>query len=194
VFNDDFEKKIDRFTRGIVRRKIAQLIGRAGFAKQDREDLEQELTLRVLQSLPSFDPAQAHRNVFTTTVVERFVDNILRHRGAEKRDYRRISSLNVMIDIEDEGSVELGETVSQRELHSRTGRHPRSNEELAQLAHDVADVMATLPNDLRDLVELLEIKTVSEAARAMGVPRTTLNESVRRLRRRFESAGLKDYL
>ncbi len=31
-------------------------------------------------------------------------------------------------------------------------------------------------------------------ARDMGVPRTTLNESVRRLRRRFESAGLKDYV
>jgi len=28
----------------------------------------------------------------------------------------------------------------------------------------------------------------------MGVPRTTLNDWMKRIRRRFESAGLRDYL
>jgi RNA polymerase sigma-70 factor (ECF subfamily) len=194
MFSDDFHEKFDRFSLGIIRRKVKQLITRAGFTRQDREDLEQELFARVLQSLPSFDPGQAHRNKFITAVVERFVANILRDKQAGKRDYRRACSLNITIYVANEGPVELAETISRRELDARLGRNPRSDEELAQLACDIADVLATLPNDLQDLAERLKSETVSEIARDTGVPRTTLNESVRRLRRRFERAGLKDYL
>jgi hypothetical protein len=59
---------------------------------------------------------------------------------------------------------------------------------------DITEVVTKLPDELRDLAERLKTRSVSEIARDMGVPRTTLNESVRRLCRRFESAGLKDYL
>ena len=194
MLHDDFNEKIDRFTCGIIRRKVNQLIGRAGFTRQDREDLEQELVLRLLQALPSFDPAKAHRNVFVTTVIERCVANILRDKQAQKRDHRRGSSLHLMVDIGEDGKIELGDTIGQRELDARRCRHPRSDEEIAQIVQDLADVMAKLPDELRGLAERLKTRTKSEIARDMGVPRTTLNESVRRLRRRFESAGLKDYL
>ena len=70
MFSDDFHEKFDRFTLGIIRRKVKQLITRAGFTLQDREDLEQELFGRVLQSLPSFDASLAHRNRFITRLVQ----------------------------------------------------------------------------------------------------------------------------
>ena len=41
----------DRFIRGIIKRKVGQLIGRAGFTQQDRESLEQDLLARVLEPL-----------------------------------------------------------------------------------------------------------------------------------------------
>ena len=69
--HDDDTPPLGRFEFGIVRRKVSQLIGRAGFMKQDAERLQQQLLLRILQSLPSYDPAKAHRNKFVTTVVER---------------------------------------------------------------------------------------------------------------------------
>jgi len=194
VLHDDFNEKVDRFARGIIRRKINQLIGRAGFTEQDRKDLEQELILRLLQSLPSFDPNHAHRNVFTTTVIERYVANILRNKRAMKRDHRRVSSLHVMVDIGEEDKIEMTQNISQRELDAQRGRHPRSDEELAQLVQDLAEAMAKLPDKLRELAERLKTETVSEIARDKGIARTTLNESVRRLRRRFENAGLKEYL
>lgn len=194
MFSDDFHEKFDRFTLGIIRRKVKQLITRAGFTPQDREDLEQELLARVLQSLPSFDPSRAHRNRFITAVLERFAANILRDKLAGKRDYRRICSLNVTINVADEGPIELAEAISQRELGARLGRRQRSGQELVELALDIADVMSVLPAELQRLAERLKEESVSEIARTMGVPRTTTNESVRRLRRRFERAGLKDYL
>ncbi len=190
----DDQSQIDRFTRGIIRRKIKQLIGRAGFTKQDWEDLEQDMVVRVLQALKSFDPDHAHRNKFVTAVVERYVANILRDKQARKRDHRRITSINVTISIRDEGPTELTQTIGQRELDARRGRHPRSSDELAQLARDVAEVIGKLPAELRELAERLKSESVSDIARDMGVPRTTLNEIVRRLRRRFENGGLKDYM
>ena len=194
MLHDDSNEKIDRFTRGIVRRKVKQLIGRAGFTKQDREDLEHDFYARVLQGMRSFDSSIAHRNKFVTTIVERYFANVLRDKRAEKRDHRRINSLHVMVDIGEDEKVELAQTISQRELNAQRHRYPRSEEELAQLAQDLADVMPKFPNELRDLAERLKTQTLSEIARDMGIPRTTLNESVCRLRRRFESARLKDYI
>ena len=194
MLHDDYNEKIDRFTHGIIWRKVRQLIGRAGFTQQDRKDLQQDLILRVLQSLRSFDSSKAHRNKFVTAVVERHVANILRNKRAEKRDCRDAYSLNVVIGEEDERLVELADMIGQCELDARLGRHPRNDEDLKQLAQDAADVMATLPEELRDLAERLKTDSLSEIARGKGIPRTTLHASVRRLRQRFEQAGLKDYL
>jgi RNA polymerase sigma factor (sigma-70 family) len=189
-----FNPSDDRFTRGIIRRKIGQLIGRAGFTKQDRETLEQDLLVRVLQSLPKFNPEVAHRNKFITTVVERYVANILRNKQAGKRDHRRVTSLNVMIEITDEGPTELAQTIGERELDARLGRERRSEVELVQLALDMADVIATLPESWQILLELRKTQTMTEIADELGVPRTTLNDWMRRIRTRFEKAGMQDYL
>lgn len=194
MFHKDSNAAQDRFTRGIIRRKVRQLTTRAGFSPQDHEDLEQDLLVRVLESQPYFHPARAHRNRFITAVVERHVANILRDRTVGKRDSRGTCSLSVTIEVRGEGAIELAETVSQRELYARLGRRPRSEAELTQLAADVATVMATLPDGLRNLAERLKTQSIAEVARAWGIPRTTLYESIRHLRRRFERAGLKNYL
>ncbi|QDU76925.1 RNA polymerase sigma factor RpoE [Bremerella volcania] len=190
----EFNPSDDRFTRGIIRRKVKQLMGRAGFTQQDREDLEQDLFVRVLQSLPKFDPDQAHRNKFITTVVERYVANILRNKRAAKRDHQGRISLNVMIEITEEGPTELAQTIGEREHDARLGRHRRGEDELVQLAVDVADVMSTLPDSWQTLLELRKTLTMQAIADEMGVPRTTLNDWMRRIRQRFEKAGMRDYL
>ena len=120
--------------------------------------------------------------------------NILRDQQAEKRDHHRVSSLNVMINVANEGLIELAGTIGQRELNDRRCRHPRNDDDLAQLAHDMADVIAKLPDELRDLANRLKTQTVSAIARDMGIPRTTLTDRLRSIRKRFEKAGLKDYV
>ena len=40
----------------------------------------------------------------------------------------------------------------------------------------------------------MKTQSISAIAREIGVPRTTLNDTVRRLRQRFEAAGLRDYV
>ena len=182
------------FEFGIIKRKVRQILGRAGYKRQDRQDLEHELLARLLQGLKLFDPAVAHRKSFVTAVVERAVANILRDAKAEKRDHERISSLQVLIQVTEEETAELSETIGDRELNCRRCRDPRSEEDLAQLTFDLGEFLATLPEELRDLAERLKTQSIAAIAREVGVPRTTLNDSVRHLRQRFEQAGLRDYL
>jgi len=179
VFHDD-KIVLDRFAQGIIRRKVQLLVSRAGFTKQDRQDLEQELVLRLLQSLEMFDPEQAHPNVFITTVIERAVAMILRKRRAKKRDGGVVCSLD--------------------QRQTKEGKSPEpidprpSDQDTFDLASDLAEVLARLPDDLRALAERLKSQSLSQAARDLGVPRSTLQRQVQRLRRCFEDAGLRIYL
>lgn len=192
--NACFDPSEDRFIRGIINRKVNQLIGRAGFTSQDRESLEQEMLARVLQALRRFNPDISHRNKFVTAVVERYVANMLRNKKAGKRDYRRITSLNVSIEITSEGLTEFSQTIGDREFDARLGRERRSEQEINQLAMDMAEVMSTLPETWRTMLELRKSRTMVEVAEAMDVPRTTLNDWMRRVRQRFENKGMQDYL
>lgn len=192
--NQEVQEKIDRFTRGIIRRKVKQLIGRAGFTRDDSKDLEQDLYVRVLQSLPRFNPDKSHRNKFITAVVERHVANLLRNKQAEKRDHRRICSLNVTLEVKDEGATELACTIGDGALDARLGRRRISDEDFVDLTVDLAEEIAKLPEHWRTLLELRKSQTMQEIAQEMGIPRTTLNEWLRRIRQRFERAGLRDYL
>lgn len=191
---DDIRHQLGCFEYGIIRKKVRQMIGRAGFTQQDIPDLEQELFARLLQSLKSFDPSQGHRNVYVTAVVERSVVTMLRDAQAEKRDPQRVCSLHLHVQISDGSPTELAETIGDREYNARRCCSPRSGEELAELVNDLADVLDSLPDDLRDLAERMKTQSISAIAREAGVPRTTLSSAVRRLRQRFEKAGLREYL
>jgi RNA polymerase sigma-70 factor, ECF subfamily len=190
----NFDPANNRYIRGIIKRKVKQLIRRNDFASQDRHSLEQELLARVLQSLPRFNPCIGHLHRFVTAVVERHVANMIRNQNAAKRDQRRITSLNVMIKIADGGQTELAQTIADRELDARLGRERRSEQELHELALDLASVTATFPKEWRVLLELRATTNMSEAAQVMGVPRTTLNDWMRHIRKRCEKAELRDYL
>jgi RNA polymerase sigma-70 factor, ECF subfamily len=186
--------ELGRFEHGIVRRKVRQLIGCYGFHEQDRESLKQELLTRILQGLKSFDPAQAHRNAFVTTIVERSVATIVRDKRAEKRDHRRIRSLNVMIGDGGENRTELSATIGQPAYDARRCRESRSDGDLSELSSDIAELLAHLPGELQLLAEQLKHKSISQIAREMGIPRTTLRERLVELRERFEAAEMRMHL
>lgn len=160
--------ELDRFAWGIIRRKACQMVGRAGLTRDDHDDLVQELAFRLWKSSLRFDPAQAHWKSFVTAVVERNVTKILRDRVAAKRDAGPREPLDP-----ETGPVEESADLARTEL-----------------ALDVAAVLAGVPTDLRDLADRLMTQSLSEAARALGVPRSSLQRRVGRLRRCFEDAGL----
>ena len=125
----------------------------------------------------------------------RKVATLIRHRNSQMRDPRREAcSLNECIDDGEGGTVERVQTIAAEEADRRLGRQARSDQETVELALDVEEVLNRLPDNLRGLCELLKTGSIADAARAMGVPRMTLNDHVKKLREFFEAAGLRDYL
>jgi RNA polymerase sigma factor (sigma-70 family) len=177
---------ISDFARSRISRVARRMIGHAGIKYEDREDLEQEFVADLLQRLSHFDPKRGNQEAFETTLIKRRAASILRHRRAAKRDYRRLVSLD---PLDKEGSAFVAQ-----ECGARRGACSRSDQETVELACDVAELLMSLPRPRRDLAERLMYQSVSEIARDMGKPRTTLYTDLGRLRRRFEKAGLKAYL
>lgn len=175
----------DRFARGIIRRKVRQFVGRAGFTDQDTRELEQELLLRLIDGLRNYNPdLTRHLNAFITTVVERAFVVILRDRRAQKRDVSKHRSIHGLLARADRTDSDAG-------IPDPTSR---SDAEWFELTDDVAGVLAALPDDLRALAERLKRQSVSEVARELRIPRTTLYRNLERLRRHFADAHLRDYL
>ena len=185
----------DAAVQALVRSKALRLSRGAGFRPQDAEDLAQSLLVGLLQRLP--DPGLGRERLLACVAraVEQVGVNLRRDRRARKRDDRRVQSLGTLTPGgPGEGPAELADAVGQKDLDARPGGGGRPAEDRAALKLDVAAVLERLPPDLRALAERLTTQSVAEAARDLGLPRTTLNERVRLLRMRFERAGLKDYL
>ena len=149
---------IDPTVAAIVRRKACRLVGRAGLRPQDREDIEQQLVLHILEQLEQFDPARGTWPAFVQRLVERFGKNLIRSLRAQKRTSGLLAPL------------------------------PEAGPADAPVPEglDLTEALARLPEDLRAVAELLVTRTVAGAARALGVSRSTVHARVRELRSRRE--------
>ena len=173
----------DRFARGIIRRKVRQLIDRAGFPRQDAEDLEQELLLHLLKSFLRFRDSHAcHRNAFITAVVERAAALLIRRRNAKKRSSDNVQSLERLAAAGD-GAADCDPSCV----------NAPNTAEARELAHDVKQVIDRLPPDLADLAERLKHQSLAAIARELDVPASTLQRRRDRLRQFFRRAGLRNF-
>ena len=184
---------ITEYAAELIHHKARQLVGTAGFTRDDVEDLEQEMRLDLLERLPKFDPSRATYNTFVSRLVERKISNLIRHRTQEIRDYRcEDGSLHDLVESGDSGDekVERIETVTQDEQDFRLGKHSRSAEERLDLRLDISLVLSKLPPELRKPAELLQSMSITAAARELGIARSTLYDRIARLRHIFVDAGL----
>jgi RNA polymerase sigma factor (sigma-70 family) len=170
---------IDPFIHYLIRRKVRQLVRRPGFRPAERDDLEHHLIVEVLQRWSSFDADKANHHAFALLIVHHALADIVRHRQAAKRTAPGLTSLASF------GDDEIADPAKHAPL-----RIPSQTD----LALDVGDLLSRLPPDLRQLAEQLKERTLSEIARLTGVPRTTLQGRLLRIRERFQDAGLQEYL
>lgn len=170
------ENLLDSFAKRLTCKKARMLVGKYGFTSSDRDDIEQELTLDLLQRSPKFDPQRCTARKFVVWVVRKKLYHLIR---ARLRDKRR--------------KVFGGKSVECLSKNIEVGR-PRGGDcdEAVQreLALDVRSVLEQLPRSLRDVAERLQFDSISQVARDLGVPRSTLRSMLKKIRERFEAAGL----
>ena len=188
--------ELDPYAVKLIQYKARQLVGNYGFVEADREDIEQDLTLDLLQRLPNFDPSRASARTFISRLVDHGVARLIERRQAQMRDYRRCtSSLNDLIEDSEGEQVERGDLVDQDTYLRSTGQPAMSLPDEVALHVDLERFLALLPPELADLYGRLAAgQTMTDISRETGLCRDTLHERRRKLASLAESAGLRVYV
>ncbi len=181
------DPKLQEYVDEIIRHKARQLARKAGFSQSDREDIEHELLIAVLERWHSFDANRASARTFVARIIENKAASLVRACQAAKRGVGQCTPLARDMD----GSAC---DFDEERVRSRRGLKTRSIIEALCLRMDLAEIMADLPPDLRSLCKQLMRGSVSAVARDSGTRRTTLYRAIRQLRRRLEDAELDEYL
>jgi len=191
------QHEISQYAARRIKYKAEQLIGTAGYTQSDREDIEQEMMLDLLTRVPKYDKTKATLKTFIARVIDRKISMMIRARECPLRDYRREGcSLNERVHNgrSNVATIERAETLAHEELDRRFGRQSRSAQEIVDFNHDIAMVLAGLPESLRKLCEILMTGNMVEATREMGIRRRSLCRLVGAIRGLFKNEGLQEYL
>jgi RNA polymerase sigma-70 factor, ECF subfamily len=180
----------DGFAAKLVRRKSWELVGKAGFTRSDREDIEQELKIAVWERFEQFDPDVKHWNMFVTTIVERQVATILEQRSAEKREYcHGVTSLSTRVQDAEGGRTELARMIGEEHLARLTGLVVHDDEADVSLKHDMEAILSKVPAELREVCERLKYESIADVVRELNIPRSKVYRLLEWLRELFEAEG-----
>ena len=157
------------------------LVNRTGLPQDDWEDLRQEFVLDCLQRAPGFNPARGEWRAF--------VRGVIRNRSAvaAHRESKRVQceALSPACDGFDPDPHER--------VHSaRANREPASADPTFSLvlSADVQRVIATLPDNLRNLALDLTYLSPAEAATKSNRTRQRIHQLMGNLRTAFLRAGI----
>jgi len=171
---------LDEYATTLIRLKARQLIGKYGFTRSDREDLEQELTLDLLMRLGHFDASKGQPATFVRLVVDRRVASLIRERKSLARDYRRARhSLDELSDEIGDGNLTEPAVDDQHER---------------DLAIDMAEALDTLSDVQRSIAESLRDDPLTEVAREHHCSREAMRRHAEQIRRHLARRGLDQYI
>jgi RNA polymerase sigma-70 factor (ECF subfamily) len=189
---DQLSQATRHFATKLICHKSRQLAANQRVAPSDRDDIEQDLWVYLLENLPRFDAERGNIEAFITTVVNRKAASIARR---HKRQCRKGScvSLSTLVPSEGGAFVELGTTIAEDDCDVRLFQDTRQRQDHLEMAIDIAELIAKLPEDLRELCERLKTHTLTEIARETDVPRSTLVDRLKQIRERFQAVGLENY-
>lgn len=187
-------QQIDAYAEGLIRKIARQLARRPEFRQEDPADIRQALWADLLKRRPRYRPERGRLTTFVRRVVEHQAATLIQARRAAKRGngLRHLSFSHEMDDGEG-GLTELGETISQDHYLRWTRGTVLSEADRLELAFDLERAAFRLPAADRVVCLLLVELNISDVARVLGVPRSTLYGTVYRLRRVFRELGLHKY-
>ncbi|MFA5593208.1 MAG: sigma-70 family RNA polymerase sigma factor [Micavibrio sp.] len=178
---------VDSYAAFFIGYKARTLIRMPMFSRDDLEDLEQELMLYYLLSMPDFNPQKGDRRSFIKTVVNRKALMIVRDAERQKRwSGLQNFSLSHKIGNEDDG-ITLADIIASDEgiwgdaliAYSQTATEQNM---------DIAKIVATMPPDIKDVYQMLEDYSVAEMAQKLGIAPSSVYSRIERLRKYIKEA------
>lgn len=184
---------VDSYAAFFVAYKAKTLTRMPMFSADDFEDLQQELMIAYLHAWPSFDPSKGDRRSFIKAAVNNAARNLVVAAEAQKRwTGITLASLATAISDQDD-SPTLADAIS-NEDGLWDSVYLGYDQLSVDLRHDLDRAISQLPADLARICLLLKTRTITEIAAETGIPRTTIQDAVKKLRKIMGKAGLRIYL
>ena len=188
----DSSTDFDRYIQSVIRKQAARITKAVQLPRTEREDLEQDLRLHLMERRGAYDRRRGSWNTFARTVIERKAACLLQAARAQNRSRSREAwSLD---EDAPSGDGARGQFLDQDAYLLRTARISRVSDELNDLRIDVDRVVEKLKPEHRELARSLMAERVAEVSRRTGVSRSTLYEHIKQIRKVFRDEGLEDYL
>jgi RNA polymerase sigma-70 factor (ECF subfamily) len=175
--------------------KAMQLSKQEGFRADEWPDLQQELVVHVLEQLPKYDPRRGKREHFLANMISHKATDMGRIRRAKQRGHQvEVVSLHEHVPGADGEMVEIEDLAVDDAVQVQRGLSGRVTEEQIHCRVDVLRVEATLTVKQREICRRLRFASKTEVASELRMPRSTLCDEIRKIRRAFRRAGLDAYL
>lgn len=182
------------YAERLIRFRAGQLVGRYGFTRDDREDLEQDLRLDLLRRQAKFDSGRASLNTFVARVVDHAVATIIERQVAACRDGRLTRVFSDCVPECDEGEATSFEDRFDAAAYLRlTGRADPDSAESIDLHLDFERALSSMPANLQELCQRLVTSSISEISNETGIPRATLYGRVKEIRAHLDHLGFHNY-
>jgi RNA polymerase sigma factor (sigma-70 family) len=154
----------------LIRFEVRTLIGRYGFTISDREDLQQDLALHLIEQMSGHDPGRGKIATFADRILRNRVVGIVRHRCAGKRHRRVERPLEDAANVPDRGEAEL------------LRQH--------RLKLDLDQALSRLPQELADAAALFKECGEAEMVRRTGLSRQRVRTLRQRIGQHLRSQGI----
>ena len=89
-------QEIDDYALKSAEIHASNLVGNYGYTLSDKDDIRADLLAYLWERSDQFDPSRGAWSTFVTRVMKNRILNIISHRTAGKRDYRREISMEVL--------------------------------------------------------------------------------------------------
>ena len=168
-------KRSNCYATWYIGRKAKSLAGKYGFDDDASDDIAQELMLHLIKIWPQYDRGLSQPITFIHEVVDRKIGELIRLQKRMKRDYRL--------------EIPLTEQAENGLLDGVRGQPEVSEHELIEIREDCVTILATLPEDLREIAELLKELSPSEIARRLKISKSQVSRRMDKLRQHFVAEG-----
>ena len=182
----------NEYARTRIRVAVQRLGRRLKLSRADREDVEQDLWVNLLEQAQNFDPERGAINTFIDRVVNSAAASLVRGREREMRaDGFHAQSLDSIADDSSCKKRTLRSSLSPEDGARRKGRTPMSDIDQLEQLEALDSALANMPSELRDMCEqLMAGTTPTTLARQFGISRRQMRRRLEEARVFFEAAGL----
>jgi len=186
----------------LIIKKAKRLVGRYRFSESDRQEIEQQIIFEVLRRRSTVDEARARQMGFLIMLVQHAVADIVAARRAASRDYRREEGVLSQWILASTSEHPLyrewmtrGEQITEQESRVHRGLPYIDPEDIRDLAIDMSDAAASLPDHLREIyTRLKELGSARAVANAVGMHPSSVYDAIKMIKDHFQKAGLEIYL